>query len=638
MSTLARPVPSNPPVLCASQTPYLIDLEKGSEASFSAMRNAVHTLISSSADLASLSEEFIAADSDRYINVFDIQKRKLVGSFVAENEVDYAVLYPATQIGKKEASRVALFQKQVLAAVTRDGAIELFSGPFHQFKEQSTSGAVTRSNRKSLTRRANAVIKIIRPDKSRTPVPVVSVSFQGPDLVVAWVEGGVSLAFDRIPWQSKDSEDLMLQGEVEIVKARSAPIAGTTNGVKDLGKGHVDETHAIVEQGGMDEGLPGAMDIDAAPQPSDASDNEEATSDDEPETKQLTNKPDTDIEMADAQSDAAEPSFGELLRAHGTSEPIDVAAALDEGDAANQAMVPSKSRHAVSTVPSGLSLSTVLTQSLKTNDTTLLESCFHTTDLSIVRSTIQRLDSSLAATLLSKLAERISTRPGRYGHLLVWVQWTCVAHGGAIAGRPEILREMSSLFKVMDQRSKTLNSLLLLKGKLDMLDAQLGLRQSLRRGPGGGMDSDDEEGVIYVEGEEDLEEESDVDAEVDDDATPAKKKASRSEFLGFDEEGGEEDDESMGLTMNGISDNEESENEEDEGLLDDEAEVSGEEGENVSEDEDEEDEDEEAEGSMLDFIADSDEEEESDLELSTMAPNVGKKGKMKGKGGKAGKR
>lgn len=598
------------------------------------MRNAVHTLISSSSDLANLTEEFIAADSDRYINVFDAQKQKLVGSFVAENEVDSAVLYQASSTGKKEA-RVGLFQKQVLAAVTRDGTIELFSGPFHQFKEQSYSGATTRSNKKSLTRRANAVIKIIRPDKSRTPVPVVSVSFQGPDLVVAWVEGGVSLAFDRIRWQSKDSEDLMLQGEVEIVKALSAPIAGNTNGVKDLGKSHVDETHAVVEQGGMDEGLPGDMDVDQASQPSDASDNEEAPSDNdnEPETKQLTKKPDTDVEMADAQSNTAEPSFGELLRAHGTSEPIDVAAALDEEDTANQAMVRSKSRHAVATLPSGLSLSTVLTQSLKTNDTTLLESCFHTTDLAIVRSTIQRLDSSLAATLLSKLAERISTRPGRYGHLLVWVQWTCVAHGGAIAGRPEILREMSSLFKVIDQRSKTLNSLLLLKGKLDMLDAQLGLRQSLRRGAGG-MDSDDEDGVIYVEGEEDLEE---SDADVDEEANPAKK-TGRDEFLGFDgkEEGGEEDDEHMPLTVNGLSDNEESDDEEDADMLDDEAEVSGEEDENVSEDEDEEDEEDE-EGSMLDFIADSDEEEESDLELSTMAPSAGKKGKTKGKGGKAGK-
>lgn len=603
------------------------------------MRNSVHTLISSSTDLANLSEEFLAADSDRYINVFNAQQGKLLGSLVSENGVDSVSLYQGAQKGKKEASRTALFQKQVLAAVTRDGAIELFSGPFHQFKDaQSGSGTVTRSLRKSLTRRADAVVKIIRPDKSRTPVPVVSVSFHGSDLVVAWVEGGVSLAFDRIRWQGKDSEELTLQGEVEIVKARTAAIAGTTNmnGAKDMGKSHVDETHAVVEQGGMAEGFTSAMDVDASDDDNNnAEDNEEAQSEQE-----------DDVEMADADepttSTTAEPSFGELLRAHATHGPIDVTAALEEADEDDDdtenhgAVVPSKS------LSSGLSLSTVLSQSLKTNDTTLLESCFHTTDLSIVRSTIQRLDSSLAATLLTKLAERISTRPGRYGHLLVWVQWTCVAHGGAIAGQPHILREMSALFKVMDQRSKTLNSLLLLKGKLDMLDAQLGLRQSLRRrGPGG--ESEDEEGVIYVEGQEDI----DVDAEEsdDDDGTPSKKR--NAGMLAFDDE--EDDDEDMPLAINGVSDNEESDddNEEsdDDELVDNEAEVSVDDGEEVSADE-ESDEDGEEDGSIADFIAasgDDNDDDESDLELAAVVPPVSaaKKGKTKGASsvkGKAGKR
>ncbi|KAL1958145.1 hypothetical protein VTO42DRAFT_5000 [Malbranchea cinnamomea] len=675
VSTLARPVPSNPPVLCASQTPYIIDLEKGSEneVSFSAMRNTVHTLISSSTDLGNLSEEFLAADSDRYLNVFDTQKKKLLGSFVAGNDVDSVSLYTGTPTSgrKEETSRLALFQRQVLAVVTRDGTIELFSGPFHQFRDSQLSNAASnlKSLRKSMTRRADAVIRIIRPDNSRTAVPVVSVSFHGPDLVVAWVEGGVSLAFDRIRWQNKDSEDLALQGEVEIVKARSNPLAGSTlmNGVKDVGKSHVDETHAVVEQGGMAESL-SAMDVDAISVPSDDEDNEEADSqpenDDEQEedddddessksNRQLAKTDNEDIDMADAE-DNAEPSFGELLRAH-NSEPIDVAALDEEGEGEGAVVSASSKSQTVTALPSGLSLSTVLTQSLKTNDNTLLESCFHTTDLTIVRATIQRLDSSLAATLLTKLAERISTRPGRYGHLLVWVQWTCVAHGGAIAGRPEILKEMSALFKVMDQRSKSLGSLLLLKGKLDMLDAQLGLRQSMRRGGSGGSgggagDSEDEEGVIYVEGQEDLEDEEEEENEPAGESehetageTPAKNTKKAPRGLAAFEGDEEEDDEDMPLTVNGVAsddeENESSEEEEDddddddEDLVDDEAELSVASDEEVSEDEDEDDEEEEEDGSMRDFIADSD--EESEISVPAAAP-VSKKGSNKVK--KAGKR
>ncbi len=158
---------------------------------------------------------------------------------------------------------------------------------------------------------------------------------------------------------------------------------------------------------------------------------------------------------------------------------------------------------------SGVSLSTVLAQALHTNDNNLLESCFHNTDTQIIRSTIQRLDSKLAGILIQKLAERLSGRPGRYGHLLVWVQWICVAHGGAIGGQPDVLSKIKVLYGVLNQRSKTLDSLLLLKGKLDMLDAQLGLRKQLLS-EGGPVRNADEGPVIYIEGEE---EDSDNDSD-----------------------------------------------------------------------------------------------------------------------------
>src|SRR5207248_644418 len=224
-------------------------------------------------------------------------------------------------------------------------------------------------------------------------------------------------------------------------------------------------------------------DDDSSQEDTDMADPDDALRDGQ---EQIRDKAEPELEDA-----SAEPTFGERLAAK-NPDTISIADAL----------VPSASSTLVATgpekslsIPSGVSLSTVLTQSLRTNDQNLLESCFHTTDLNTIRLTIQRLDSSLAGVLIQKLAERLSSRPGRYGHLLVWVQWTCIAHGGAIAGRPEIASKIKTLYKVLNERSQSLDNLLLLKGKLDMLDAQLTLRRQLQADRGPSRDPDDEDDV-----------------------------------------------------------------------------------------------------------------------------------------------
>lgn len=302
-------------------------------------------------------------------------------------------------------------------------------------------------------------------------------------------------------------------------------------------------------------------------------------------------------EDADEEDDAAEPSFGELLRAQ-PSEPVDIAAALD--GQAPRALV-SQNRNGTLQAPSGVSLATVLNQALKTNDSSLLESCFLTTDIDIVRATIMRMDSTLAAVLLQKLAERLARSPGRYGSLLLWVQWVCVAHGGAIAGQQEMLRKMKSLFRTMDERAASLSSLLLLKGKLDMLDAQMGLRSSV--GKKQQEESDDEEQVIYIEGQEELEDSD------DDGMAPIPSSARKILGNDMDIDDMSEDD---------VSGDEEGE----ENLIDDEAEESQEEGSSDNEESLEEDEgvdSEEDAGSLVDFVVDSEDEEE-DLEEAEDEP------------------
>ncbi|CAK7564575.1 MAG: Small subunit (SSU) processome component [Sporothrix epigloea] len=187
-----------------------------------------------------------------------------------------------------------------------------------------------------------------------------------------------------------------------------------------------------------------------------------------------------------------EPTFGDLVREH---ETVDVTAALNllspaDNAANDQSALPATAGKALTTsasaaaVPTLASLGHLLNAALRSGDDANLEICFNTTtDATWVRNTIQRLDPSLAGTLLQKLAARIHRRPGRAHTLVGWVQWTLITHGGALlANQTGVTRALQELHRVLEERARGLNSLLLLKGKLDMLEAQMQMRRLQRAG------------------------------------------------------------------------------------------------------------------------------------------------------------
>ncbi|KAM3454592.1 hypothetical protein MY3296_002833 [Beauveria thailandica] len=227
---------------------------------------------------------------------------------------------------------------------------------------------------------------------------------------------------------------------------------------------------------------------------------EEAQASEDNKTKTIATASADDSNDAGSDAEGGSPTFGELLRGN---ETIDVSSLLQQAVTSTAVQPP---RTAIAP-PSLQSLTTVLTQALKTDDTELLESCLHTTDLITIRNTIERIDSSLAGNLLNKLAARLHRRPGRAGNLMIWVKWTLIAHGGALSSQPKVLQNLNGLQKVLAERAKGLGSLLALKGKLDLLEGQMELRRKMKRGASSGKhgESDDEDeaddNVIWVEGE-----------------------------------------------------------------------------------------------------------------------------------------
>ena len=595
--------PLNSSIICAAQSAYILDLDSQAKPpTFTASTNSIHSVISSTTTQLSATRFLTAAETDRYISVFSADSPTLIGSLRTENEILALNSFSDNDVIRhtdrpKDFSMRKLQPQEALLAVNKDGALEIFSEPF-EFSVTDpmldSKGMKARMQQKS--RPSDAQIRMRRPDKTSSIVPLINASFQGNDITMAWAEGGINVLFEKTKWRDEGNGNMILKGVKDIVKPKSGAGIGAAvmNGVKDMGRSHVDDSQAVVANGGDADDVSMADDM---PEVIEISSGEESDSEDEIPTKPLKNEipavqplrpaQDEDVDMNDTEGqDAAdqelkqveEPSFGELLRAK-ASDAVDVQASYADPNA--QSLVPAGDT-SLQRLPSGMSLGTVLTQSLRTNDTNLLETCLHVKDLKMVRSTIERIDSSFAGTLLQRLAERLHSRPGRAGSLMVWIQWTLVAHGGYLAGQPEVMKKLASLHRVVKDRANSLQPLLQLKGKLDMLEAQMNLRKSMqeRSRAANAIDEDDEEGVIYVEGQEESDSEDDEDEEpASPNSRPAKKPAGIPDFAengagqsSSSDEEGEDSGEEMPMTNGAIAESKDEGSDSDEaGLFDEEA-------------------------------------------------------------------
>ncbi|KAF9698282.1 hypothetical protein EKO04_003452 [Ascochyta lentis] len=357
-------------------------------------------------------------------------------------------------------------------------------------------------------------------------------------------------------------------GLKSLLNGAAAKPTAKLNGAKHTRTAKLDESTAVVGGGQAghgdvdmeDAGKPDVIDISSAEEESHDSSSDDENDDAAPAV--AGDGDDEDRPMDDETADPEDLSFGDRLRAQ-EPEPVQESRIVDVettfGADDSRALAPASTNRPLS-APSASSLGTVLTQALRTNDQELLESCLRVIDIDTIYATVERLPSPLVGNLLQKLAERLHKKPGRAGVLMVWVQWSLAAHGGYLASQPQLVRQLATLNKVLKERASGLQPLLSLKGRLDMLQAQLELRRRNQKKAAG---DDDEEAVIYVEGEDDYE--SSVDD--DEDALDSTRKSIRD----VDDDDEESSDDEMPTTMEVDEDSDEG-SEDSEGLIDDEAE------------------------------------------------------------------
>ena len=600
-------------VLCASHRAYIFDPASPQQqpSLFDASNNAVHTIVDSVSRTSEGITFLTAAENDHVMNVFDADDPTLIGSLRTDSEVQSVDLYASMRQEDNSESIQDLSTRmgrpqEALIVVNKDGLLELFSEPFDFSSSSQKETETLKARMKQRTRRATAHVKVTRPEDNSLAVPLINASFQRNEIALAWVEGGIILSFQKVQWRDEGTGNLLLRDFTEILRNEGSAGLGATvmDGVKDLGKIHVDDSHALIVNGRDNENfIPADEDPDVISISSGEEDSEfeedgpvVSTKNEMTASNSVEQKDTDDVDMQDVQAgtnndekdedELGEPSFGDLIRAK-ASEAVDIQAAF--ADSSAQSLVPTR-EGGLQNMPMRMSLGTVLTQSLRTNDRNLLESCFHEKDQSIIRATIERLESSFAATLLQRLAERLHSRPGRAGSLMVWIQWTLVAHGGYLAGQPEVMKKLSSLHQVVKDRANSLQPLLSLKGKLDMLEAQMNLRKDMqaRARAANALEEDDEDGVIYVEGQEGSDDETSGD--IDEVPTQAGANAVDDRSVDEDDEEDEDDDDDdedkddARTLPNGVIHDGEGSDSDEEGLLDDEASSTDNESDGMSED------------------------------------------------------
>ena len=130
------------------------------------------------------------------------------------------------------------------------------------------------------------------------------------------------------------------------------------------------------------------------------------------------------------------------------------------------------------------SLTVALDQALQAADKEKIEAVLQTTDLSIVSQTISRLSPIKVPVLVRELAIRLQGKPGRAGHLLVWVNSILEHHHVTLNSDPAARDALRQVYSIADSRVQTFDSLLRLKGRLDLL-----LARAVPAGQGGGADA-----------------------------------------------------------------------------------------------------------------------------------------------------
>ncbi|KAH3682284.1 hypothetical protein WICPIJ_006753 [Wickerhamomyces pijperi] len=438
-------------LLLASQSIVLYDLgAKEVLRSFPGHISPIHTLIPFSSDgkkndnTAATTHFITAAEGDRFVNVYSLDNSTAANVLVAQSNI-----------------KSCSYSNSNVSILSEDGIVELFTDIL---TKPTLSTAKTNSRRKGQqSKQSQHKIHLTREETSQ-PIAITScvllpaAASHADALKISWLESSEIPYFQTIQLAKLATETITISKAKPAVLATDHSLYGRDVAAPT----HYNEGQTHVTSG----------------------DN----------LRHLDNKESLEDELEYDENDG--PSMFEKLDA--------LSKKGQQYQPQHQPQSTTTNKKKRSTQAIAGSLTTILTQSLRTNDHTLLETVLSTTDINVIRSTISRLDTSLSILLLERLAERIARHSNRQGQLNVWVKWVLVVHGAYLVNLTDgaLAKGLSSLNSTLIKRAGTLPRLSELKS---MIGVYYDLKE-LESGAGGDADYDMEQSEDDEEEEEDEEE------------------------------------------------------------------------------------------------------------------------------------
>ena len=324
-------------LLVATQSVYLINAEsKALLTKFPAHVQPIHSLISLPIveENGSHDGKFLtAANGDRFVNLYSVSSPTAAQIYVTQSPV-VSLSFGGDNSGKP----------CVLAAINEDGAVEIFNDVLSE-TTASGSSASRKKRRHMQSRTSDGLVKIVRPSSAKN---TDNLHFNGVIvdelvLVVSWFENATLPHFDTLQWLDSSKKPVIMG---QIVLEKSRPEFSSSRNVvfgHDVAAPRTyNEGNAIVTDGS---------------------------------NTRENNLDSSDEENEDEQEESLEERLSKI-------------SADQNGKSKKETSKKKLGANAAGT------LTTILTQALRSNDHSLLETVLTNRDTVVVQKTIARLDSS----------------------------------------------------------------------------------------------------------------------------------------------------------------------------------------------------------------------------------------------------
>lgn len=360
------------------------------------------------------------AEDDRYVNVWDAQSNNT-------NSNNLTALTLETNVAHIDFSST---EPSVLA-VTDDGLVGIWENA--SFTTQTTTSN-RRKMMRSMTKEADANIKIVSTVSEDTVIPILAAKFvidNGGKSVMIARGSSVKPSFEVVKYINEETGAILS----DITLTRQ-PITNYLIDTASIAANNLRTTRKAYDESAVT--VIGNTDF-------------------------AVKAPTMAINDQDEQDENAELSIEQKLQS------------LDVVDTTTKTKKTTNKKKSIDT-PSAGSLQTVLVQALHSNDSGLLEACLQHSKPDVINSTVRRLPTEYLIPLLLELIQKFQEKPGRAPVLLVWIKSVLLIHTAYLMTVPDLVGKLSNFYQALDTRLGVFPKLLALRGRLDIVQSQVNVK------------------------------------------------------------------------------------------------------------------------------------------------------------------